>query len=204
MSETLPHDYLSAETTISHRLLAPRVGFLIGSGKSLPGQTIAPMSNLTQVSNDPEIFALAAGTQSQTLANIRKTGGFAVSVPTVAQQDLVWKLADKFSGYQFAPGHTKIDEFRSDLDLESSPFGPILRESIGWCSCEVMFEVPIPEGDHGLFIAKVTEAWFNPTYMNQDGTYKFNPKPLMQVVKNSFATSTDHWEIPWIGEVRWK
>lgn len=190
---------IDAPAKYCHRLLAPRIAPLIGT-RGQSGPDIAPISNVTQVSAEPQVFAIAVNREATTFKNIRESGGFALSVARKEHHKVVWRLGDKFSGFEVPVGMTKIAASGGAFDLETSKYGPILVDATGWCECEVMSEVPADFGDHGIFLARVLRGGFNPKLMRADGTYKRNSKPLMQVVLNTFATSSDFFALPWLGK----
>jgi flavin reductase (DIM6/NTAB) family NADH-FMN oxidoreductase RutF len=183
---------------VCHRLLAPRTGYLIGTnGKQ--GPDVAPISNVTQVSSDPQIFLIAVYLKWQTYQNLQNATGFSLSVPRVEHTDVVWRLGEKFSGFAIPEDQTKLEASGGKFELHHSQFGPVLADATGWCECEIITEVSVPRADHGVFLGRVLRGAFNEEFLNEDGTYRKNSKPLMQVVLNNFATSSDHWEVPWLG-----
>jgi flavin reductase (DIM6/NTAB) family NADH-FMN oxidoreductase RutF len=189
---------IDAPASKCHRLLAPRTGYLIGTiGES--GPNIAPIANVTQVSADPQIFVIAVYRQWQTYANLLSAQGFTLSVPRAEHQEIVWRLGQKFSGFVIPEGQDKFTASGGSFDFNASRFGPIFSEATGWCECEIMTHINAPEADHGIFLGRVLGGKFDERFMRSDGTYVQNSKPLMQVVLNRFATSSDHWEIPWLG-----
>ncbi len=189
---------IDAPARLCHRLLAPRIGYLIGT-TGADGPNIAPISNVTQVSADPQIFVIAVYRKWQTYMNLLEADGFSLSVPRAEHQDIVWRLGQKFSGFEIPEGETKLSASGGNFDFNASRFGPVLADATGWCECELMTRLDTPETDHGVFLGRVLRGGFNEKFMNPDGTYLQNSKPLMQVVLNNFATTTDHWEQPWLG-----
>jgi flavin reductase (DIM6/NTAB) family NADH-FMN oxidoreductase RutF len=181
-----------------HRLLAPRTGYLIGTSGA-NGPDVTPISNVTQVSADPQIFVIAVYRKWQTYRNLQEAAGFTLSVPRVEHANIVWRLGQRFSGFAVPEGETKLEASGGSFDHAASGFGPVLVDATGWCECEVMTQLDVPEADHGLFLGRVLRGAFNEKYMRSDGMYVQNSEPLMQVVLNRFATSTSHWEIPWLG-----
>jgi flavin reductase (DIM6/NTAB) family NADH-FMN oxidoreductase RutF len=179
-------------------MLAPRIGYLIGTAGE-KGADIAPISNVTQVSANPQIFAIAIYHRWQTHLNLLQATGFTLSVPRVEHSGIVWRLGQNFSGFELPDNETKFTASGGDFDFAESTHGPILKDATGWCECELISKVDVPEADHGLFLGRVIRGAFNERFMRPDGTYHQNSQPLMQVVLNSFATTSDHWEIPWLG-----
>jgi len=181
-----------------HRLLAPRIAYLIGTTDGgIPN--VAPFSNVTQVSADPQIVAAAINRESTTFKNIAKVGRFVLSVPRAEHADIVWRLGEKFSGFRPPEGISKIDASGGEFHLDLSGYGPVLKGVTGWFECEVISEVSTNDADHALFLARVTGGQYNPEFLNSDGTYRKNSMPLMQLVLNSFSTTNESWLMDWLG-----
>lgn len=190
---------IDAHARLSHRMLAPRIGYLIGT-PGPDGPNMAPISNVMQVSANPQIFAIAVNRKWQTHQNLQSAGGFTLSVPRAEHADVVWRLGQRLSGFNVPEGCDKLSASGGKFDFSTSRFGPVLADATGWCECELMSKLDTPETDHGIFLGHVLRGGFNEKFMNPDGTYHRNSEPLMQVVLNKFATTTDQWEMPWIGE----
>ncbi|MDQ3954510.1 MAG: flavin reductase family protein [Actinomycetota bacterium] len=183
---------------LCHRILAPRIGYLVGTlGED--GPNVAPISNVTQVSRSPQVIVIAVSRKWKTYRNLSKRSGFSLSVPRVEHAEVVWRLAEKFSGFDIPSGMSKLEASGANLDYDTSRFGPILEGATGWLECELLTEAGLVDTDHGVFFGRVLGGGFNENYMQPDGKYLRNSSPLMQVVENSFATTTDHWTIPWLG-----
>ena len=189
---------LEVDASVGHRLLAPRVAYLIGTNGS-QGPNMIPVSNVTSVSREPQLIVVSIYKQWDTYHNLIDAEGITVSVPTTDHIEAVWKLATKYSGFRPPAGQSKFDVCGAAVDMVASQFGPILEECIGWLECRTIKEAEI-ESDHGIFFAEVTKAFFNPEFLTTEGRYKKNSRPVMQVVKNSFSTSVDHWEIPYFNK----
>jgi flavin reductase (DIM6/NTAB) family NADH-FMN oxidoreductase RutF len=71
-----------ADPSVGHRLLAPRIAYVIGT-TGAKGPDLAPVSNLTSVSRSPQVIVIAVYKEWQTYANLREGSGFTVSVPHV-------------------------------------------------------------------------------------------------------------------------
>ena len=82
---------IDAPARLCHRMLAPRIGYLIGT-TGTNGPDIAPISNVTQVSADPQIFVVAVYRKWQTYLNLLEADGFTLSVPRTEHADIVWRL----------------------------------------------------------------------------------------------------------------
>lgn len=186
------------EASVGHRLLAPRIAYMIGTTGSR-GPNLIPVSNLTSVSRSPQLLVISIYKEWDTYHNLINAKGFTVSVPTTDHIDAVWKLATKYSGFTPPEGQNKFDVCGATIDMVASEFGPIFGDAIGWLECRIIKEAEI-ESDHGIFFGEVTKAFFDPDFLTPQGRYKQNSRPVMQVVKNSFSTSADHWEIPYFNK----
>lgn len=179
------------DPSFGHRLLAPRIGYVIGS-HGTKGPNMAPVSNLTSVSRSPQVIVVAVYKEWQTYANLQAAAGFTVSVPHAAQNEAVWRLAEKYSGFTPPTGTTKLEACGGRLTYDASDFGPVLDEAIGWLECKLIKRAEI-DGDHGVFFAGVTRAYFNELYVTGNGDHLAESQPLMQLVGNVFTTSGRRW-----------
>lgn len=186
------------DASVGHRLLAPRIAYLIGTNGSR-GPNLIPVSNVTSVSREPQLIVISIYKKWDTYHNLLDAEGFTVSLPTTDHIDAVWKLATKYSGFNPPEGRSKFDVCGAQIDMTASRLGPILSESVGWLDCRIVKESSV-ESDHGIFFGEVTKAYFNPEFLTAEGLYKKNSRPVMQVVKNSFSTSVDHWELPYFNK----
>lgn len=172
-----------------HRMLAPRLVVLVGTTSKDGRKNIIPINNITPVSVDPSMVLIAVYKKWITAETLKTTSGFTISIPHKDQLDLVWKLGQKYSGYN--SGKDKIEEFKQDLDLNFFPFGPVLNDALGWIEYEVIDLPKDPGTDHLLVIGKVTKAVANPKYYDNEIVPIGNPKPFMQWTGNKFAEASD-------------
>lgn len=180
----------------AHRLLAPRIAYLIGTRSPHGEPNLIPVSNVTSVSTDPQMLILAVLKKWQTYHNLSHTPGFTVSVPTAQHLEGVWKLGARYSRYQYNDRTAKLRD--SGLDITDKPDapGPILQGAIGWLWCRTV-ATPDIGGDHGLFVGEITFAHFSPEHLTADGTPVGNHRPLMQVTGNHFTTAGNDVTIPY-------
>src|SRR5476651_303656 len=99
-----------------HRILAPRLIVLIRTTSPDGRKNIIPINNITSISTDPCMVLIAVYHPWITAKNLKTAEGFTVSIPTKDQLELVWKLGQKYSGYD--SGKDKID--RKSTRLNSS------------------------------------------------------------------------------------
>jgi flavin reductase (DIM6/NTAB) family NADH-FMN oxidoreductase RutF len=174
--------------TVAHRLLAPRVAYLIGTKDEAGQPDLIPVSNLTSVSTEPQHIAVAVLKKWQTHHNLAIAAGFTVNVPTYDQVDAVWKLGAKYSKFPAESLPEKRLKSGIDLDYEQSEYGPIAPSTIGWMSCRIIARIDL-SGNHGIFVGEIENAWFNPEFLNPDGTPIDSVRPAMQQTGNLFTTA---------------
>lgn len=180
-----------------HRLLAPRVAFVIGSNGP-GGPNAAPISNVMQLSWTPAYVAVAVWHEWTTNANLRVAQGFTISVPTVQQCEVVWRLGHRYSGFRFSDSQLKIDAAGGEWDLNFSQHGPVLHGSVGWLECEIVDRQEVAAADHTLFVGQITKAAGDAAVVDSDGQYKRNPNVIAQVTGNVFSSSGELFELPWL------
>lgn len=176
-----------------HRILAPRLVVTIGTVGSNGRQNIIPINNITSISTDPGMVIIAVYKPWITAENLKTAKGFTVSVPHREQLELIWKLGQKYSGYD--SGKDKIEEFQKELDLDFSEHGPVLKDALGWLECEILDLSNDSGANHLLVIGKFSKATVNPKYYDDEISPIDNPKPFMQWERNNFAEASDIFSI---------
>jgi flavin reductase (DIM6/NTAB) family NADH-FMN oxidoreductase RutF len=187
---------MSAPLDKAHRLLAPRIAYLIGTRAADHTSNLIPVSNLTSISTEPQQIALAVYKQWQTHKNLRDADGFTVSVPHIGQLEGVWKLGAKYSRYLYTSNTEKITASGLSIDHDTSPYGPILTDGIGWAACQIVERLDFG-GDHGIYIGHIEHVYFNPKYLNPDGPAHGDVRPVMQITGNTFTTAAESRTIPY-------
>lgn len=172
----------------SHRLLAPRLVTLLGTRDKAWGSNIIPITNCTSISIAPPLVAIAVYHSWCSCSALLSADGFTLSIPTIDDLELVWKLGGRYSGYCEVSTTPKLIEFRERLDESFSPYGPVLTGAIAWLEC-VKQQVVETGGDHMLFIGQVVRAKGQPVTHGSDAYLETEPKPFMQWTGNRFCTS---------------
>jgi flavin reductase (DIM6/NTAB) family NADH-FMN oxidoreductase RutF len=185
-----------SELQKAHRLLSPRVAYLIGSRAPDGTADNIPVSNLTSISTSPQQIVVAIFKQWQTHHNLLAAQGFTVSVPTIHQLAGVWKLGAKYSRYTYPSAEAKITDSGLAIDSATSQYGPVLTDGVGWLAVQKLQHLDFG-GDHAVFIAQVADLWFNPAFLKADGTPRGEVHPVMQVTGNLFTTAARTREIPY-------
>ncbi|MFE3059962.1 flavin reductase family protein [Nocardia sp. NPDC059239] len=176
----------------AHRLLAPRIAYLIGTVSADKTPNLIPVSNLTSVSTQPQQIALAVYKQWSTYETLQTAAGFTVSVPVFDQLEAVWKLGARYSHFPLAGPAEKLAASGLTLDHQASEYGPVVSSGIGWMSCRTITRLDLG-GDHGIVIGQAEQVWFNPDYLEPDGTPRGNPHPVMQQTGNQFTSTADEF-----------
>ncbi|WP_280314204.1 flavin reductase family protein [Nocardia abscessus] len=175
---------------VAHRLLAPRIAYLVGTRSRNGTANLIPVSNLTSVSTDPQQIAIAVYKKWATYENLCSAAGFSVTVPTIEQLDGVWKLGARYSKYPATEPAEKLSGSGLEIDFGLSAYGPVVPAGLGWLSCRTIARLDLG-GDHGIVIGRVEAVWFNTRHFNSDGTPKGASHPLMQQTGNLFTTTAD-------------
>ena len=175
---------------VAHRLLAPRIAYLIGTKDENGVANLIPVSNLTSVSTKPQQVAIAVLKQWRTYENLLTADGFTVSVPTIDQLGSVWRLGARYSRYPVVDPAEKLATCGLELDRDASRYGPVVPSGIGSLSCRVVARIDL-NGDHGITVGEVERVWFNSADLDADGKPKSAVHPLMQQTGNLFTTSAE-------------
>lgn len=181
----------------AHRLLAPRVAFLVGTRSPTGEPNLIPVSNTTSVSTDPEQVLVAVLKRWTTHANLQTGTGFTVSVPSNEQAEGVWKLGARYSGYTVPDNATKLATCGLPIDETASDYGPVLANGYGWLACRTVARLDVA-GDHGLTVGQVELVAFDDALFNAEGTPVKDLTPLMQVTGNRFTTVSTCYELPYL------
>jgi flavin reductase (DIM6/NTAB) family NADH-FMN oxidoreductase RutF len=189
----------SGSVAKAHRLLAPRIANLIGTRDHNGTLNVIPVSNVTSVSTDPQHVLIAVYKQWRTHEVLLGAAGFTLSVPLIGHLEGVWILGARYSHYPAANPPEKIAASGLNFDYEASPYGPVLADGIGWMECRVTERVDLG-GDHGLVIGQAQQVWFNPEFLDSEGTPRGQITPLMQVTGNRFTTATQLQQVPYYGQ----
>jgi flavin reductase (DIM6/NTAB) family NADH-FMN oxidoreductase RutF len=173
----------------AHRLLAPRVAYLVGT-RSIQGEpNLIPVSNVTSISTDPELIVLAVYREWVTFENLVKTDSFTLSAPRTNQLPGVWRLGARYSRFDFPNTAAKLAESGLSISEYGDLHLPVLADGLGWLACRTIQQVDV-RGDHGVFVGEVTHIVFNDEFFDREGTPLAEIQPLMQVTGNKFTTSS--------------
>lgn len=173
---------------VAHRLLAPRVVYLLGTRDQQGESNLIPVSNVTSVSTQPQHIAVAVFKEWHSHQALLRREGFTLSIPELGQLAGVWKLGAKYSKFPAASVADKIASSEIVIDESLSEFGPVVPSGIGWLICQIIARLDLG-GNHTTFIGEVRDVWFNPEFLHTDGTPVVAIKPIMQQTGNFFTTA---------------
>ncbi|MGH3697254.1 MAG: flavin reductase family protein [Pseudonocardiaceae bacterium] len=182
----------------AHRLLAPRIAYLIGTRDHLGTPNAILVSNVTSVSTDPQHILLAVHKKWHTYEVLLDREGFALSVPLMDHLEGVWKLATRYSHYPTTSPREKLAMSGLSFDYDASQHGPVLVNGTGWMDCRTIQCTDLG-GDHGIIIGQPQHVWFNPEFLSPEGVPHTQTSPLMQVTGNRFTTTGRIMQIPYYG-----
>lgn len=175
-------------TDKAHRLLAPRIAYLIGSQSTDGESNVIPVSNVTSASTSPEQVLLSILKEWQTYENLLHGDGFTLSVPRDEQKLGVWKLGARYSRYDYPSRTRKLEA--CGLRFVHDVFGPALADGYGWMACRIIERLDFG-GDHGVFLGAVESVHFSAATFAGDGTPFSVLQPTMQITGNQFTTTAD-------------
>lgn len=175
------------DVRICHRLLAPRLVALLGTTAQDGTVNLIPVTNLTSVSIEPPKVVVAIYNEWRSRAALLLADGFTLSVASVEQIELVWKLGGRYSGYSEVSALPKNVEFSFLMDEDFSRHGPVLKNAIAWLEF-VTTQIVTTVGDHTIFVGEAVRAAGRSSTYAQDGTILDRPpRTLMQWSGNRFS-----------------
>lgn len=180
----------------AHRLLAPRISYLIGTRDRNDTPNVIPISNVTSVSTDPQHVLLAVYKQWRTYDVLLGAAGFTLSVPLIGHLEGMWIFAARYSHYPAANPYGKLAASGLAFDYDVSPYGPVLTGGVGWIDCRVIERIDLG-GDHGIIVGQARKFWFNPEFLDPEGIPRGQTTPLMQVTGNRFTTAAQLRQVPY-------
>jgi flavin reductase (DIM6/NTAB) family NADH-FMN oxidoreductase RutF len=187
---------MTNSTAKAHRLLAPRIAYLIGTRDRDGTYNVIPVSNVTSVSTDPQHLLLAVHKQWRTYETLLGTEGFTLSVPLIGHLQGAWKLGARYSRYPAKNPQEKLAASGLSFDYDASSYGPVLADGVGWIACQTI-QLADFGGDHGIIIGQARRAWFNPEFLTLEGVPHARTNPLMQITGNRFTTPAQSCQVPY-------
>lgn len=180
----------------AHRLLAPRIAYLIGTRDRDGTPNVVPVSNVTSASIHPQHLLLAVYKQWRTYETLLNTDGFTLSIPLISHLQGVWKLGARYSYYPAKNPQEKLAASGLSFDYDISSYGPILTDGARWITCQTI-QLADFCGDQGIVVGQAQRAWYNPGFLDLEGVPHTQANPLMQITGNRFTTTAQLHQVPY-------
>lgn len=170
----------------SHRVIAPRIAYIVTSVDEKGRVNAGVFSNLTSVSTDPERLVLGVYKEWDTIKNIRQTKEFVVNVPSKDLIEQVWICGDKYAGNPIPRGINELRIARLTEIPSEKVKPPRIAECYAHLECKVVWVKDV--GNHFLVLGEIIAASFSPEYLNKDFIVNIDKaKPLMEISRGLFT-----------------
>jgi len=185
---------VNLDLKFAHRLICPRVVYIITTISKNGVVNAGSFTNLTSVSSNPQRLVFSTVERNDTFKNIRQTREFVVNIPSVSLLEKVWICGDKYAKMPI-PSHISeltVVNFTPISSEKVKP--PRIKECFGHLECKVVWIRNV--GDHFLILGEVVAASCN------EGTFdrQFIPrvektKPLLQISGPYFTSPSRKIEV---------
>lgn len=177
---------LSLPLEKAHRLISPRISYIITTVDKKGNVNAGVFSNITSVSTDPERLVLSVYKKWDTIKNIRQTKEFVVNVPSKILLEEVWICGDKYAGNPIPMGTNEL-KVANLTGIPSEKVRPSrVKECYGHLECKVVWIKDV--GDHYLVLGDIVSATFIKGYLDKDFVLDVSKaRPLMEVARNIFT-----------------
>jgi flavin reductase (DIM6/NTAB) family NADH-FMN oxidoreductase RutF len=177
-----------------HRLLSPRIAYLVLTLDDKNRLNVAPISNLTSISTKPQHLALAVFSQWATCKNLRANSDFSISIPTSQHAACVWIAASRYANLRIPCGVSKFEATGFTVRPATFVRTPLISECYAHLECKVTWDRPV--GDHVLFVGEILAGWIDQKLLNADGVVDVeNASPLMQNSGDRFVRLGSEFQI---------
>lgn len=170
----------------AHRLISPRIAYIVTTVDKLNRINAAVFSNVTSVSTDPERLVLAVYKEWDTIKNVRETREFVVSVPSKKLIEEVWICGDKYAGNPIPRGVNELEvaNLKTVPSLKVKP--PRILDCYGHIECKVKWAKDV--GNHYLILGEIVAATFTEKYFSDEFILDLSKaQPLMEITRNRFT-----------------
>lgn len=177
---------------VAHRLMAPRITYLIVSEEH-PGEwNTSPISNVISVSTNPQRLVISIYNEWSTLNNICRNGIFSINILPISRETVqgIWICGGQYGGIP-NPKNKKKNE-AANLKFEWHGFEvPTIRESLASLICKVREKMPV--GDHTMFLADIEKCYCGEPYWDKGNTRPLfdDWRPIMQASGDIFTSSSE-------------
>ena len=138
-----------------HRLLAPRVPFLVSSEHE-GHRNLAPISNVTSIATEPERVCVAIAHGWTTGRFIELTGEFVLNLLPAELLESLWICGSGYSKISIPSGLSKAEAAGLTLIPSLKVTPQTVAEAVGSIECKVFSKHDV--GDHLLFLADIVAA----------------------------------------------
>lgn len=179
----------------AHRILAPRIAYIVTSIDKKGRVNAASFSNLTSVSTDPERLVLGVYKAWDTIRNIRATREFVINVASKNLLKEVWTCGDKYAGHPIPAG---VNELKI-AGLTEIPSEKVKPPRVAECSmhleCKVVWIKNV--GDHYLILGDIVSASYTEGVFDKDLIQIISKTlPLMEISRGFFTSPGEVVEAP--------
>ncbi len=170
----------------AHRLLGPRSAFVILAPDRSGGWNAAPISNVTSISVDPQIIAIASYHKNKTSKLLKRFRPFVCCLMDANQLEAVWRSGGTYTGYDKIVGVERFGSEGLKLLWPENSKTPVIEGSLAALSGRIVKKVR--PGDHVVYFGRIYAAHFNPAAFSDEQIFdpaKFSP--ILQVAGNLFC-----------------
>jgi len=106
---TTPHELMQLQQKEYHRVMSPRIVYLVVTVDAEREFDVAPISNVTSVSTEPQRIVAAVYKEWRTCKNLLSTPEFSISIPSADKLTPVWLAAHRYAKISIPESWPKID-----------------------------------------------------------------------------------------------
>src|SRR3990167_288500 len=170
----------------AHKIISPRIAYIVTTIDPKSRVNAAVFSNLTSVSTQPERLVLGVYKSWDTIKNIKETREFVVNVPSKQLIDKVLICGDKYAGNPIPTGINELSIAGLTEISSEKVKPPRIKECYGHLECKVVWIKDV--GDHYLVLSDIIAASFTQGIFNQNYAQDIKvSQPLMEI-SNGFFT----------------
>lgn len=170
----------------AHRVLAPRIGYMVTTVNSKGETNAAVFSNLTSVSTDPERIVMSVYKPWDTIKNLREVPEFVVNLPSKDLTDEVWICGDKHAGNPIPYGVNELEIAGLTAIPSEKVKPPRIKECYAHLECKMLWMKDV--GNYYLILGEVVAGSFTEGYLDKDYIIDVDKcMPLMEISWNKFT-----------------
>lgn len=186
MNDNKKYNKVNLPLLKSHRVLAPRIGYIITTINNEGKVNAAVFSNLTSVSTDPERIVMGVYKPWDTIKNLRQVKEFVVNLPSKDLMEQVWICGDKHAGNPIPYGVDELEIAGLTAIPSEKVKPPRIAECYAHLECKMLWMKDV--GDHYLILGEVVCGSFTKGYMDENYVIDIDKcLPLMEISWNRFT-----------------